>query len=77
MLELLKEKRAQLESSLTPVDHEQEIQERIAKFEADLRAEYARVDNEHREKILNQIEVVDELIEEQESKINEEDKTEE
>lgn len=70
MLELLKEKRAQLESALAPANHEQEIVEQVAKFEADLRAKYAEEDKEHKDKVLNQIEIVDELIAEQEKVIN-------
>lgn len=66
MLELLQEKKAQLQAELDkPISHEEEIAKKVAEFEAGLRKDYADIDATNKSKLVAQIEVVDELIEKQ------------
>lgn len=66
MLELLQEKKAQLQAELDkPISHEEEIAKKVAEFETGLRKDYADIDATNKSKLVAQIEVVDELIEKQ------------
>lgn len=73
MLERLQEKKVQLNAKLEAIggSHEEEIKVKVAEFEAKIREEFEFADKVEREKVINQLEIVEELITEETNRANE------
>lgn len=72
MLERLQNKRAQLVANIGRIgNHEDEILSKVAEFENNLRKQYEDSDRVEKDKLTNQLEIVDELINEELNQANE------
>lgn len=73
MLERLQEKKVQLNAKLGAIggSHEEEIKVKVAEYEAKIREEFEFADKVEREKVINQLEIVEELITEETNRANE------
>ena len=72
MLERLQNKRTQLVANIGRIgNHEDEIVSKVAEFENNLRKQYEDYDRVEKDKLTNQLEIVDELINEELNQANE------
>ena len=73
MLERLQEKKVQLNAKLEAIggSREEEIKVKVAEYEAKIREEFEFADKVEREKVINQLEIVEELITEETNRANE------